>query len=66
MVRRVLIIVTLGIVALAVAAFFLYPLYAAARWAPDLRTAARNADRLVIKTGGPCHPDPDTDVVRLA
>jgi len=35
-VRRVLIIVALGAVTLAVAAFFLHPRYAAATWAPNL------------------------------
>jgi hypothetical protein len=57
--------VILGIVAIAIAAFFLYPAYAAMRWVPELRGATRGADRMVIKTGGPCHPQPDRDVVRF-
>jgi hypothetical protein len=52
------------LVAIAVAAYFLYPIYVATRWSPELNAAAREADRLVIKTGGPCHPHPDQDVVR--
>lgn len=66
--RRVIktaIITTLVLLALAMAAFFLYPVYAARTWAPELRAAAKGCDRMVIKTGGPCHPNPDSDVIRF-
>jgi hypothetical protein len=63
--RRLIAIATLILVAFAVAAFLFYPIYAAARWSPELCAVARGADRLVIKTGGPCHPNPDRDVVRF-
>ena len=53
------------LVLIAIAACFLYPIYAAAGWSPALRSAASGSDRLVIKTGGPCHPLPDNDVVRF-
>jgi hypothetical protein len=62
--RRV-VIIFLALATIAFAVFFLYPAYAASRWSPELKSAARGADRLVIKTGGPCHPHPDTDVVRF-
>lgn len=62
---RRLVIVALTLIALAVAAFFLYPIYAGLRWSPELKAAVQRADRLVIKTGGPCHPQPERDVVRF-
>jgi hypothetical protein len=63
--RRRVVIVALAVVTLGVAAFFLYPIHAATSWSAELKAAARGADRLVIKTGGPCHPHPDRDVVRF-
>jgi len=63
--RRRHVRIVLAFAGVLLAVFYIYPIYAAARWSPELRAAVRGTDRMVLKTGGPCHPHPERDVVRF-
>jgi hypothetical protein len=62
--RRVIIVI-LVLLNICLVSAVLYQFYVAARWTPEFRASARGSDRLVIKTGCPCHPDPQKDVIRF-